>query len=217
MTGQDLLRSTLEVHAPNTDLMFYKQTEPKYNHPNGSPYLDKVNSLIVAYQKGYRYILYLDCSITAIRPLDDIWNHIKKYGHYLYKSGYNCAQTTNDRCLNNFGITRDTAEHFHEAATNVIGIDTESVTGMKLINELQMDHIPESIQGVKWPNEYQRLQESHDSRFAFHRQDQAVISIIAGKYNMHLDEGNNFVMRDENNNEINNNTIFKLKGGVGEK
>lgn len=210
--GSNALRKSLLDNGVECDLLFTKRQYPQYC----SPYMDKVKSILDAHEQGYNQILYLDCSIKAIRSLDDIWNWIDTEGHYLYESGYNCAQTSNDQCLENFGITRDTAETFKEAATNVIGINTLELSGQQLINELDMQHITNSIQGRKWPNEEQRLIESIDPRFLFHRQDQTVISIIAGKYKMKLDKVNHFVMRDEYDNQINDTTIFKLKGGIYE-
>lgn len=204
--GQERLKESLQKYNSNTKLLFFKY------HDFNKPYQLKVESILNAVTLGYKQILYLDCSIMALQPIDKLWDIINEKGYYLYESGMNCAQTSNDRSLELFGLNRDTVELFKEAATNVIGINTEHWLGQKMIAELQMSYIPEAINGIKWPNEIQRLNESKDKRFKFHRQDQTVISLIAGKYNMEIFE-NEFVWRDESDNKQNAKHLFRLKGG----
>lgn len=201
-----LAESLLKVNETSNFLFTTHSTSEQ------SPYQTKVNAIIQAYHQGYEQILYLDCSITALKPLDEIWSMIKQDGYYLYESGYNCANTSSDNVLNHFGLSRDTVEHWTEAATNVIGINTKHLLGEKMIRELQMDYIPECINTIKWPKQSERKADSEDERFMFNRQDQTVISLIAGKYGMKI-HPNEFVWRDENDNQQTDKNIFRLKGG----
>lgn len=177
-----------------------------------TPYLDKIISIIDAANAGYKRILYLDCSLTAMKSLDEIWSYIENDGYYLSESGYNCAQTSSDKVLNHFGVNRDTVEKWKEVGTCIVGLNMDHWFGQKMIKELQMHYIPECVNTIKWPNEQQRLQDSTDQRFLFNRQDQTVISLIAGKYNIKL-HPNDLVWRDEVGYTKNNKHIFRLKGG----
>lgn len=205
---QRLYDSIIELHENEYDLLFLKKLKSDYSNA----YEDKMMLIHTAWMAGYREILYLDCSITVIRELYPIWDIIKNEGHYLYKSGMNCAQTANDQCLLNFGITRDIAETYYEAATNVIGINGYHSHGQKLAQQMEQRVNDGSVKGIKWPNEDQRKHESKDPRFLFHRQDQTVISLIAGQNNMKIFD-NEYLWRDENYNEPTYQTIFRLKGG----
>ena len=206
--GTQRLLESLDKFGEKSDRIFTKKDTYEY----GSPYADKMIAIHDAWMNGYREILYLDCSLTALKPLDELWNIIDDKGYYLYESGMNCAQTCNDNSLSNFGITRDLAASYNEAATNVIGINGYEHFGQKIVMQMKMRVEDGSVFGKKWPNEQERLKESKDNRFLFHRQDQSVISLIAGQYNMEIFK-NDFVWRDENENKQTNKNIFRLKGG----
>jgi hypothetical protein len=201
-----LFESLKKVGADNVEIHYSRILQ------SDQPYMNKIQSLIEAHKAGYTHMLYLDCSLTAMRSLDEIWNYIDTEGYYLAESGFNCAQTSSDKVLEHFGLTTDTVEKWYEAGTCMIGINTTHWKGRKLIEELDMSYIPECVNRIKWPNEEERLLESKDTRFLFNRQDQTVISLIAGKYNMKM-MPNEFVWRDEEGYEKNDRHIFRLKGG----
>jgi hypothetical protein len=204
---QRLLESLKKFDLTDTDLLFTKLEKPKFD----SPYEDKLIAIEAAWRKGYNNIIYLDCSITAIRDLADIWKEIETNGYYLYKTGFNLAQTANDNCLNFFYITRDAAEKMQEAATNVVGINQDN---KKFFNKIYDAVRYNAVKGVKWPTPQQRKAESNDPRFLFHRQDQTVISLAAAQLGMEVEhELNHFVYRHEMTQPVNKSVIFKLKGG----
>lgn len=209
-SGQKRLLESLKKQGENADFLFERYEHPKFL----TPYADKIHAIYQAYKKGYAKILYLDCSIQAVRPLDDIWAYINENGYYLYQSGYNCAQTCNDKSLNAYGITRDEAQSIYECASNVFGIDCETQRGKDFVEKICASISTGAVYGHKFPNEEQRLQESQDPRFLHHRQDQSVISLVASLYNFFLEREGHFVSRWENaEHTMNENVIFTLKGG----
>lgn len=205
--GAARLKESLKQINEDADLVFTSNTQSI-----STPYIDKLISIVDAYNAGYKHILYLDCSIMALKSIQPIWDMIASDGYYLYKSGFNCANTASDNVLNHFGLTRNTVEKWDEAATNVIGVNADHWFGQKLIKELQMHYIPECVNTIKWPTEEERLRDSKDPRFMFNRQDQTVISLIAGKYNMPIHD-NIFVWRDELDNKLNETHLLRLRGG----
>lgn len=182
-----------------------------------NPYVAKV-SYIEEMSIRYDTILWLDCSITAIRPLDDIWNYIESKGVYLYQSGANCSETCNDNCLAAYGITRDEAEHIPECASNVVGINLAHPAGRRFFFYWTQSLKNGANLGVKWPTEEQRLEESKDPRFKYHRQDQSSASLAAHLAGVKLEPEGHFVVRHENleYHKGKDSIIFVLKGGVGE-
>lgn len=208
--GQTRLRESLAKVGSDVDWEFVTRPNPIHS----SAYADKVVAIFDAFSQGYEKILWLDCSITAVRNLEDIWNYIDKHGFYFYKTGYNCAQTSNDRSLANYEFTRDQAEKIQEIATNVMGFNCLDPRCMDLIQLMYQGIFDKSIDGIKWPNPFERLKESKDPRFQFHRQDQTIISLSAGLLNIPItEELNHFVFRHEMETQINPSVIFKLKGG----
>jgi hypothetical protein len=208
--GQKRLRESLEQYDEKSDLHFQSYENPKHI----SPYADKIAAIYEAYKMGYTKILYLDCSIKAIRPLNDIWSYIDNNGYYLYQSGYNCAQTCNDHSLESYKVTRDEAEKMYECASNVFGIDCETAMGKDFIEQIFKSIETKAIYGIKFPSIEQRLEESQDDRFIHHRQDQSIISIVAGLNKLKMEREGHFVSRWENAQyTMNENIIFTLKGG----
>lgn len=204
--GQERLLQSLKEVGDSSDLLFTKQYGRVSN-----PYVEKVRQIRTAVEKGYKNLLWLDCSIKAIGNTDAIWEYINENGYYLYTSGYNCAQSSNDYSLNCYGVNRDEAEAFPECASNVVGINLNSIKG-RAFYELWVKSIEDgSMNGVKWPNTQQRLKESEDPRFLFHRQDQTTASLAANLAGCKMEEQGHLVSRVETG--ITNTTIFTLRGG----
>lgn len=208
--GQNRLRESLAAVGSDVDWEFVSRPNPIFS----SAYADKVVAIFDAYNKGFEKILWLDCSITAVRSLEDIWKYIDDHGFYFYRTGYNCAQTANDKSLENYLYTRDQAEKVEEIATNVMGFNCLDPRCSDLINLMYQGVVDGSIYGNKWPNPIERLSESRDPRFQFHRQDQTIISLSAGLLKIPItEELNHFVFRNEMEMAMNDSVIFRLKGG----
>lgn len=209
--GQMRLSSSLDAVGEKAIKLFIHHEKPMLR----SPYEDKVWAIKTAGSATpYRHLLWLDCSITAIRPLDEIWAHIEKHGYYLYQSGGNCAQTCNDNALETYGFTRDEAEKITEVASNVVGINLDHPVGMQFFNDWTGSLMGNANIGIKWPkNEKEKNSESLDPRFKYHRQDQSTASLSAGRQNLKLEKEGHFVLRHENISRLSDSVIFILKGG----
>lgn len=206
--GQDRLRQSL-LDVGETAFLAFTQYEELILH---SVYEDKILAIKNAVLAGAKRLIWLDCSITAVKSLEPIWEYIEKHGYYLYESGSRCDITCNDHSLKCYGVTRDTAKLFYECASNVVGINLDNYIG-KRFYELWIQSLEDgSNLGLKWPNESQRLQESKDERFKYHRQDQSTASLSAGVLGLKLEKEGEWVSRYENENKKET-TILILKGG----
>lgn len=206
--GQQKLRESLLSVGEDAELLF-TQYEELILH---SVYEDKILAIKNAKDKGFTKLLWLDCSITAIKSLQPIWDTIEKKGYYLYESGSNCAITCNDNSLMQYGVSRTKAADYYECASNVVGINLEHPKG-KAFFDLWISSLRNGANlGLKWPTEIQRLQESQAEIFKYHRQDQSTASLSAGILGLELQKEGIFVSRYENQNKKES-TILILKGG----
>lgn len=138
------------------------------------PYALKLTALAIAAEKGYQRILWLDASIVCIRNPSEMFDWIGDQGHYLYRSGYNCAQSISDACLEKFGLTRDEVEPWPECASNVVGFDLNNPLGAQFFDRWHAASLDGSFNGSR-----QHDGQSQDPRFLFHRQDQSAASLVA--------------------------------------
>ena len=89
------------------------------------PYAFKYKSVEKAAAMGYVNILWLDCSMYAIKAIDPIFRHLEKYGYAVTWSEFNNAQWTNDAMLEHFSMSRDDAEKTRHIYSGCIGYHTK--------------------------------------------------------------------------------------------
>lgn len=137
------------------------------------PYCFKTNILdMIRSEDNYRFLLWVDSSMYFIKPPTELFKRIEEQGYYVSESGYNCAQSVSDACLKLFGKTRDEAQTIKECSSGCVGIDLESEIGKNL---LQLWRMYTEYGGTKGSRFHDN--QSKDSRFLFHRQDQSVLSL----------------------------------------
>lgn len=137
------------------------------------PYCFKTNILnMIRTEENYRFLLWVDSSMYFIKPPAELFKRIEEQGYYVSESGFNCAQSVSDECLKLFSKNRDEAEHIKECSSGCVGIDLESEIGSNL---LQLWTLYTEYGGSKGSRFHDN--QSKDSRFLFHRQDQSVLSL----------------------------------------
>lgn len=156
---------------------FYPNQCPKHEANN---YGFKAYGVRDAVEAGGTSILWCDSSIYAVKSPEPIFDIIDSQGYYFIDNGNNCAQTATDKCLTNFGITRDEAEKIPESTTCVFGFSMLHEKG-KAFYEKFIYH--ESIGSFNGGRTH-RDEDSTDKRFWFSRHDQTVASLIAGTTSM---------------------------------
>ncbi len=151
-------------------------------------------------------ILWVDCSVWAIRNPKPIFDIIKSDGYYFFSSGHNAAQTCSDKCLDYFNIDRDKAETFEDCSAGVFGFSMASSTGKEFIYRWLKAAKDGVFKGSRGHDN-----QSNDPRFLFHRQDQSAATCIIGKMGLKIHRPKDHCMYDIDG-EPNENIIFKLRG-----
>lgn len=170
--GQKRLVKSLNYHGCAVDLLTWCN-EPinDYFDPN-CPYTIKAAAFHEARQRGYTNILWLDCSVWAIKSPNAFFNLIEEEGVYMYQSGYNLAQTATDNDLKFAQMRRDYAETLPECASNMVGINLNHEKGLQVYDTF-MDANNAGVCSTSRFHDHQ----SRDKRFLFGRQDQTAFTI----------------------------------------
>jgi hypothetical protein len=170
--GQKRLIRSLIEHGWNWDIMTWKDW-PNSHFDKSCNYNVKAAAFQEAIENDYTHILWLDSSVWAIKDPNPIMDIINEDGYYFWANGYNCAQECSDKCLEYFGVTRDEAEKMPVASTSMFGVNISNPIGKEFIERW----IQSALDGVFHGSRFHDNQ-SQDSRFLWHRQDQSAASII---------------------------------------
>jgi hypothetical protein len=202
--GQQRLVRSLVHHGFNHDILTWDNF-PNDNYDKLCPYNIKPAALEQALNLGYTHILWLDSSVWAVNDPNKMFDIINGQGYYLGNSGYNCAQTCNDKTLKYFGVTRDEAEEITDCASGILGLNVSN----PIAKEFAKLWIKAGKDGA-YEGSREHDNQSKDPRFLFHRQDQSAASIIAHKLGMKLTPFGGPVAYYEK--QLNEETIFTLRG-----
>ena len=176
--GSERLERSLLYHGYSGDMLFWRDEYPPNCPPhNENPYAIKIYAFREAFKRGYKVVMWLDCSFWAIKNPMPIFDIINEHGNFAFRSGYNCAQTVPDNLLAAVGISRDEAEQIPETATGIVGINIDNPEGKKVF-EYWEDFCDA---GFFKNNRSHDLNDSKDPRFLHARQDQSAYSMALYK------------------------------------
>jgi hypothetical protein len=179
--GQERLIRSLIHHGYTHDILTWKEEWPNDEFDKECIYNIKASAFQEAINRGYELILWLDSSCWAVNDPGKLLDHINDQGYYIGTSGFNCAQTCSDKCLEYFGVSRDEAEPIADSSTGVLGLN--------MANPIALSFYQKWIEVAKagiYNGSRLHDNQSKDSRFLFHRQDQSCASIIANQLKMKL-------------------------------
>lgn len=146
-----------------------------------NPYAFKIYAFEQALKLGYKQILWVDSSLYPIRPLDEIQKYINDNGWFMFRTGYNLAQSVSDRALEYAGVTRDEAEYITEYASGCVGLNFELREVRWLFDSWKMYMLDGQFKGSRLHDN-----QSQDPRFLFHRQDQSCLSLAMNTWHMEM-------------------------------
>lgn len=179
------LERSLHYEGWGGDTLFYRDEYPP-NCPRHDdiPYYFKIAAIEEALRRGYTHILWVDSSMWVVKNPVKLFDLINDQGYYFFSSGYNLAQSVNDRALNAVGLSRNDAEFVTEWASGLVGINIENPDGKNLYNTWK-EYMDAGLSiGVKYENK----DESQDPRFKAHRQDQSCLALAAWKHGLRNDK-----------------------------
>lgn len=179
--GQERLIKSLNLHGYAHDILTWTEEWPNDNYDKSCPYNVKASAFEEAINKGYEIIIWLDCSVWAINNPYSLLDVVNAEGYYFWSSGYNCAQVCSDNCLNYFGVDRDLAESFGDCSTSMFGVNMSNPQGKEFIERWIKAAKDGAFLGSR-----EHDNQSQDHRFKFHRQDQAVASVIIGQMGLKI-------------------------------
>jgi hypothetical protein len=136
-----------------------------------------------------------------------VFDEIHDKGYYFWTSGYNCAQTCSDRCLDYFGVTRDEAEKMNEASTSMFGLNLRTEEGNEFVRRFLQAAKDDVFKGSR-----EHDGQSSDPRFLFHRQDQSAASIIANQMGMNITPPNILSSYYHGGQPQNKSVVFVMRG-----
>ena len=169
-------------------LIYADEYPPESHHHNEIPYYMKIATFEEAIKRGFTHILWVDSSFWAVRNPMQLFDLINEQGYYFFSSGYNLAQSVNDRALAAVGLSRDEAENVTEWASGCVGINLENPDGKKLYTRWkELMDAGLSVGGRNHDGG------SQDSRFLHHRQDQSCLSLAAWELGLTNKRGIDFV------------------------
>jgi hypothetical protein len=188
--GVRRLERSLNFEGWGGSILTWKDEYPpgSYTHDH-IPYYFKIAAFEEAIRQGYSHILWVDASMWAVKNPVKLFDLINEQGYYFFSSGYNLAQSVNDRALAAAGLPRDEAEGVTEWASGLVGINMDNPDGSTLYNQWK-EYMDAGLSiGVK----HQNKEESQDHRFLAHRQDQSCLSLAAWKLGLRSERGLDFV------------------------
>lgn len=185
--GFERLKRSLIYHGYAGDILTWTDF-PNNNYDKSCIYNAKAAAFEEAIKMGYTHIMWNDCSAWAIQSIDPIFDIVNEKGYYLLRSGYNCAQTCSDKCLDYFGVDRDTAETYPDSSSCVVGVNIENPEAKQFIERF----IQAGKDGVFVGSRLHDNQ-SEDPRFCWHRQDQSAVSMISNMMGLQLNNLNELV------------------------
>lgn len=204
-------QARLAQSIPDVPKLFW-QNESEIGAPphNQNQYAFKIFGFREAERQGYRFVLWLDASVWAVRDTQPIFDHIKEYGYIMQYAGHNCGRWANDKCLEHFGITRDEAEKMPMYGNaGFLGLDLHDLTATNFLM-LWEKAMQNGIFKGSWDNRHQT--ESKDPRCAGHRHDMVTGSIIANQLDMKYQDSGDWLVYAPPDKQVKETVIFKAQG-----
>lgn len=171
--GVRRLERSLIFHGwPGAIINWQNEYPPNSYYHEDVPYYFKIAAFDEALRQGFTKIMWLDASFWAVKNPAPLFDLIADKGVYLFRSGYNLAQSVNDIALEAVGVTRDEAEGVHEYASGCVALNFDNPDGKHLYEKWK-----ELMEKGLSKGSREHDGQSADPRFKFHRQDQSCLSL----------------------------------------
>lgn len=173
--GSVRLQSSLEDVGFEGDVMVWTEWLPDGSPSHEeNPYAMKIYAFEAALKAGHTTILWLDSSVWAIKHPTFHMEEIRTEGYYLFHTGFNTGQWTNDQCLEYFKMSREEADAIPMCAGGILGLNFETEIAQEFFAQWKAAMLAGAFKG-SWT--------STETEHA-HRHDQSCASIIAHRLGM---------------------------------
>lgn len=193
LENQTRLMDSLRRLGEEAFIAYWQECLPVGSPPHEeTPYAFKAFALQEMMDQGYDTMLWTDCSVVPVRPLDALWELIETQGYWLSENlphgtvsaeSWNCSQWTCDSALPLLG-SREWLSQVPHVITSAFGLCMNYGSARQFQAEfLRMAKDGRAFRGP-WSNEHGEA--SSDSRVLGHRHDQTVASVLAYHLGMKL-------------------------------
>lgn len=182
--GQKRLLDSLIKHWDGPYRM-YNPSNSNFRSHMDNPYAFKIDAFNKAREDGFNQILYVDCSIWAIKDVSPLFDVLSDRGYVMQYAGHMCGTWTNDATLYYFDIDRDTAMTIPMFSAGFLALDFSHPVTHNFFVRWEAACNQGLFMG-RWDNKLKT--ESNDHRCEGHRHDMSCASIIANDEKMHIDQ-----------------------------
>lgn len=174
---QELLIDSVYRHSPTVPIFPFRTFE-QMNSPShkDDPYAFKVHAIETVRDLGYPVVVWCDSVLRLTKPIQGLLPDIHAVGAYLQEDGWTVAQWANDRALDYFGISRDTADGISAVYACFMAYDFTVPVTQEFFRRWKQASKDGIFRG-NWKNE--NGSESRDPRCRGHRHDQTCAEIIS--------------------------------------
>lgn len=153
-----------------------------------NPYAFKIYLFEHALGLGYKKIMWLDSSFYVVKNPQPLIDYVNKNGFYFFKTGYNLAQSVNDKTLCYANMVRDGAEQITEYASGCVALNFDFPEVRKMYMRWKEYMLAGMFKGSRAHGG-----QSDDPRFLFHRQDQSCLSLAMFENGIKMKDDPEFV------------------------
>ena len=156
-----------------------------------NPYAFKIYAIEEMKKRGYNQVLWIDCSVWAIKSIVPVFDLISADGYVCQEAGHVVGRWTNDRTLDYFGILRDEAMEIQMYGNaGFLGLDFNTDIANEFFNRWKKS-MQDGMFCGNWTNIGNT--ESQDTRCDGHRHDMSCGSIIRHQLGMKLQSGMDYL------------------------
>lgn len=138
-TYADRLERSLDEFGVDADRIIWRREFPTGSPPHQAmPYAFKYYAVKDAFQRGYRYAMWLDAGTQAIAPIEPLWDRIKTLGYVLLNGCDNLGKWISDYALEHYGYTRERAKEMKLAGGCLVGLDSENAAAQAFMKEWEV-------------------------------------------------------------------------------
>ena len=194
------LETSLKKHTDADLLMFTDYKEINSEPHSVIPYKFKAMAINEAINRGYDLILWCDSPLVAVKPLDDLFNHIDKKGYAFFNNiGHTLGMWTNDKCLEYYKMSRKKAMKVPMIMASCMGFKVENLTTGKFLADYIA--LADQLYSGSWKD---------------HRHDQTVASFIIHELGMKILTGHEsyFCYASHDGVQLEDGSIIKFNDSV---
>ena len=191
--GRERLKSSLQINQNYAGDFYLFNNESEVGAPSHkeNPYAFKVYAFQKMKSMGYNQVLWLDCSVWAIKSITPVFDKISEDGYICQQAGHMAGRWTNDKALEYFHISRDEAMQIEMYGNaGFLGLDFDDPLASEFFERWKHSMASGMFKG-EWTNHTRT--ESRDERCDGHRHDMSCGSIIRHKLGMKMQSGMDYL------------------------